>query len=421
MVDLATVGSRSGDTLVVAGLMSGTSADGIDVAILAVPVRPSMETVRQARFTHHPYRPDQSRAIFRLFDTERTTARDVCQMNVLIGEWFAEAALAGIEAAGLGAGEVDLISSHGQTILHCPPERPDAGSGGQGRRGPGPAVVACTLQIGEPAVIAERTGITTVADFRVRDMAAGGEGAPLVSYVDVLLFRHAVHTRVVLNLGGIANVTVIPPFGDERPPLAFDTGPANMVLDWLAGAFSGGSLTHDRDGQLAAAGTSDGALLAELLANPYFKAVPPKTTGRERYGAPYASDVLARARARGLAESDTMATVTALTAETVASAVRASGAAEVIAGGGGTKNPVLMAELARRLPGVHVANHEAHGIPSQAKEAISFALLGAAAIRGQPNTLPSCTGATNPVVMGKIVPGHNYASIMRRIHALPGE
>ncbi|HEV2123302.1 MAG TPA: anhydro-N-acetylmuramic acid kinase [Chloroflexota bacterium] len=406
----AALGQEEEPPLVVAGMMSGTSADGIDVAVLSVPAHPTLETVQRAHFFHYDFRPDQQQAIFQLFDTERTTARDVCQMNVLIGEWFAAAALAGIAEMGLSSDQVDLISSHGQTIFHCPPGGEGGGEGFAGG-------TACTLQIGEPAVIAERTSITTIGDFRVRDVAAGGHGAPLVSYVDALLFRHTEITRIVLNLGGIANVTVIPPDGDHRPVQAFDTGPANMVLDFLASTFSGGDLSHDVDGRMAGAGAPDGHLLAELLADPYFAAPPPKTTGRERYGAQFAQQVLSQAKSRGLSTEDTMATVTALTAETVASAVRASGASEVIAGGGGTKNPVLMAELATRLPGMQVTTHEAYGIPSQAKEAISFAILGAAGIRGEPNTLPSCTGAASAVVMGKIVPGQNYASLLRRVFA----
>jgi anhydro-N-acetylmuramic acid kinase len=276
--------------------------------------------------------------------------------------------------------------------------------------------------------------VTTVGDFRVRDVAAGGQGAPLVSYVDALLFGSTAETRAVLNLGGIANATVLPPTRvpdasgasggsgvSPGPPIAFDTGPGNMVLDWLAGAVSGGALEHDVDGRLAAAGRADERLLADLLADPYFAAPPPKTTGRERFGAPYARTVLGRARARGLSDADTLATATALTAASVTAALRAAApqawpVREVVAGGGGTRNPTLMADIARRLPGVRVTTHEAYGVSSQAKEAASFALLAAAAIRGLPNTLPSCTGAQRAVVMGKIVPGANFVPLMARLH-----
>ncbi len=392
-------------TLTVVGLMSGTSADAIDAVVVELPWPVTLAAARMARLFPRPLAPDERQRIFHLFDTARTTARDVCGMNFQIGEWFAEAALAAIEAAGLRPDDVDLIGSHGQTVFHNPP----------GEKG-----VASTLQLGEPSVIAERTGITTVADFRVRDVAAGGHGAPLVSYVDALLFHDLAQTRAVLNLGGIANVTVLPRSGDETRPIAFDTGPANMVLDWLAAELTTGRLRYDEGGALASAGRVDEALLAELLADAYFAAPPPKTTGRERYGAPYAAQLLRRARERTLSDSDVMATALALTAETVARSIRASElthgtVAEVIAGGGGTHNPVLMSEIARRLPGTRLSTHETYGISSQAKEALSFAILAAAAIRGEPNTVPSCTGAPHAVVMGKIVPGLNYLPLMRAV------
>ncbi len=342
-------------------------------------------------------------------------------MNVLLGEWFAAAALATLRAAGAAPAHVDLIGSHGQTILHLPPPVPcgEAGSVEEGDASGG-----STLQIGEPAVIAERTGITTVADFRVRDMAAGGQGAPLVSYVDALLFRRLRAPRAVLNLGGIANATVLPPMESGRVPIAFDTGPGNMVLDALAQRVSGGAQTFDGGGRLAAAGEVQNSLLLELLADPYFAAPAPKTTGRERFGASYAARLWERAQSLGIAGADLLATATALTAETVARALCDAGladtsGAEVVAGGGGTRNPTLMMALARRLPGVRLTTHEAYGIPSQAKEALSFAILAGAAVRGQANTVPSCTGARGPVVMGKIVPGENYGPLMARLFAPP--
>jgi len=398
--------------LLVMGLMSGTSADGIDVALLALPAQPRLEDVRRVHLFHRPYSPPERASIFALFDTERTTARDVCTMNFRIGEWFAEAALEAVRGADRSIEEVDLIGSHGQTIFHAPP-------------GDEPGAVPSTLQIGEPSVIAERTGITTVGDFRVRDMAAGGHGAPLVSYVDVLLFSHPTETRAVLNLGGIANATVIPPAGARAAPIAFDTGPANMVLDWLTTEGTGGASFYDDEGRLAAAGNVEETLLTELLADSYFTAPPPKTTGRERYGVAFARALSAKAAGRGLQLEDALATALALTAETVARAIVASelthgAVSEVIAGGGGTKNPVLMRAIQERLPSVRVTAHEQYGVSSQAKEAFSFAILASAALRGQVNTIPSCTGARHPVVMGKIVPGQNYLPLLRKTLLSPG-
>ncbi|MDQ3699933.1 MAG: anhydro-N-acetylmuramic acid kinase [Chloroflexota bacterium] len=397
--------------------MSGTSADGIDGVIVHVSEAPSLDLV-QAAFHHHQlFTPLQREAVFSLFDSARATAEHVCRMNFLLGEWFAAAALETVRAAGLSPADVDLIGSHGQTVVHLPPapraslEAPGSVTGG-----------GSTLQIGEPAVIAERTGITTVGDFRVRDMAAGGQGAPLVSYVDALLFHRRTAPRAVLNIGGIANATVLLPLESGRPSLAFDTGPGNMVLDELTLRVSQGAERYDRDGDRAASGTAQDSLLAQLLTDPYFAAPAPKTTGRERYGAAYTERVWQQAQALGLSDVDLLATATALTAETIAGALRTAGlgrtaGGEVIVGGGGTRNRALMAELARRLPGVALTTHESFGISSQAKEALSFAILASAAVRGQVNTLPTCTGAGRAVVMGKLVPGENYRTLMAGLFA----
>jgi anhydro-N-acetylmuramic acid kinase len=385
-------------------MMSGTSADGIDGVLVRLSESPSLAEVQAAFHHHRPFSAEQRAAVFALFEAPPAPPEVLCRMNFALGEWFAVAALETLAAAGVSPEAVDVIGSHGQTVVHLPPGPDEAGS---------------TLQIGEPAVIAERTGITTVADFRVRDVAAGGHGAPLVSYVDDLLFRHPHRERAVLNLGGIANVTLLPPLESGRPAAAFDTGPGNMVLDWLAQRVSGGALTYDQDGRLAGAGRVHAGLLDELLAgDDYFAAPAPKTTGRERYGAPYAERLWRRAKATGIQDGDLLATATALTAETVAGGLRRAGfgaggtGAEVIAGGGGTRNPVLMAELERRLGGAALTTHAAYGIASQAKEALSFAILAAATVRGRPNTVPDCTGARRAVVMGKILPGEGFGRLM---------
>lgn len=394
--------------LVVVGLISGTSADGIDGVVVRLPATPSFESVRSLTHFHVPLDGERRAAIFEAFDTPRATADVICRLNFHVGEWFAEAALATIAAAGLRVDQVDVIASHGQTIYHDPPGAP----GAQGS----------TLQIGEPAVIAERTGITTVADFRVRDMAAGGHGAPLVSFLDDVLFRPDVGTRVLLNLGGIGNVTMLPPrqLGDSVARVACDTGPSNMVLDWIVEHVTAGSARFDRNGEMALGGAVDSEWLAHLMDDEYYRAPAPKTTGRERYGAEFASGVLADGRARGLGTNDIVATVTALTAATVADCILAnvpSGypLSEVVAGGGGARNPAIMGEIARRLPGVSISTVDDFGVPSQAKEALLFSMLGNAAIRGMANTVPSSTGARHATVMGKIIPGANYARLMARL------
>jgi anhydro-N-acetylmuramic acid kinase len=400
--------SMANGDLVVVGLISGTSADGIDGVVAKLPANPALVDVEG--LTHHHVHLTGARreAVFAAFDTARATADILCQLNFQVGEWFAEAALATIEAAGLRPEHVDVIASHGQTIYHDPPRAVGH--------------IGSTLQVGEPAVIAERCGVTTVADFRVRDMAAGGHGAPLVSFLDDLLFRPETGTRVLLNLGGIGNVTMLPPrhLGDTVARVACDTGPSNMVLDWIVEKVTGGAERFDRDGAIARSGTVDLGWLAHLMDDDYFRAPAPKTTGRERYGAAFAEVVLADGRARGLATRDIVATVTALTGATVADCIVANTPdgyplTEVVAGGGGAHNPAIMAEIARRLPGVALSSVDDFGIPSQAKEALLFALLGNAAVRGLVNTVPSSTGARHATVMGKIVPGANYRALMARL------
>ena len=270
--------------LLALGLMSGTSADGIDGVLVRVSEAPSLPQV-QAAFHHAvPFLETQRRAVFGLFDPSTATAEAVCRMNFAVGEWFATAALETLAAAGVPPAAVDVIGSHGQTVFHAPP----------GADGPG-----STLQIGEPAVIAERTGITTVADFRVRDVAAGGHGAPLVSYVDDLLFRHPQRQRAVLNLGGIANVTLLPPSAAAGAVLAFDTGPGNMVLDALARRVSGAAPRLRPGRPPGAACSVQPALLGPLLRQDAATSpLPPKTTGRERYGLPYADRLWQRAAGR---------------------------------------------------------------------------------------------------------------------------
>jgi anhydro-N-acetylmuramic acid kinase len=384
----------------VVGLMSGTSADGVDAAVVEICGAPPSLSVELLSFTSVPFDAGQRAVLFALFDPATSTVDRICQANFAIGEWFAAAALRAIEEAGLALADVALIGSHGQTIYHA------VGEG---------SPVKSTLQIGEAAVIAERTGITTVADFRVADVAAGGQGAPLVSYVDWLLLRHPTRVRAVQNIGGIANVTYLPPGDDPGAVLAFDTGPGNMLIDDAASRATAGVLTFDRDGLLAARGCVDEALLAELLAHPYLAQPPPKTTGREQFGAAFGAEVWARARERRLRGEDVVATLTAFTAASIADAQRCflpHMPDEVILGGGGASNPTLVAMLRERLASAAVTSHEAVGLSSDAKEAIAFAVLAYETIHGRPGNLPRCTGAARRVVLGKITPGRNLQKLV---------
>jgi len=383
------------------GLMSGTSIDGIDAAVVEIGGAPPHLSVEQISFTFMPFSADQRVRIFDLFDPATGSVDRICQMNFALGEWFAAAALRAIEEAGLFPDDIALIGSHGQTIYH------DVGQD---------SPIRSTLQIGEAAVIAARTGITTVADFRPADVAAGGQGAPLVSYVDWLLLRHPVQARAVQNIGGIANVTYLPPGDDSLGVLAFDTGPGNMLIDDAARRATGGRLTFDQDGVLAARGRVDGTLLAELMAHPYLAQSPPKTAGREQFGAGFGAEVWAQAMVQGLSSEDVVATLTAFTAASIAEAYRRylpQMPVQVILGGGGASNPTLIKMLRQHLAPAFVTTHEELGIASDAKEAIAFALLAYETVHGRPGNLPTCTGAETRTVLGKITPGANYRRLVR--------
>jgi len=275
---------------------------------------------------------------------------------------------------------LELIGCHGQTVYH------EGGSN--------------TLQLGEAAVIAERTGVPVVSNFRSRDIAAGGQGAPLVPYVDYLFFHHAARTRIALNIGGIANITVIPAHATSDRVIAYDTGPGNMVIDALAREFSGGRLSCDRDGKLAAAGRPDVGLLNELLHDPYYRRRPPKSAGREQYGAAFVE----RIKRSNLAPRDLIATATALTARTIAQAVNEhrTQSVDLIVSGGGVHNPRIMAYLAGYLPEIAICTTADFGLNPDAKEAIAFAVLAHSTWRRRPSNLPSATGAKSAVILGCI-------------------
>ena len=366
----------------VIGLMSGTSHDAVDAAAADLVLEGDSLLLTPLGMVSAPYPEELRSALTAALPPASTTMRDVCRLDTRIGQAFA--ALATRADRELCDGRADLIVSHGQTVYHWVE---------QGR-------VHGTLQIGSPSWIAEATGRPVVSDLRTRDVAAGGQGAPLVSVVDVMWLRGRPGVPAALNLGGIANLTVARAAGD---PVAFDTGPANALVDAAAHALTDGRLEYDRDGALAARGRVDTALLQALLDEPYYAEPPPKTTGKELFHWPYLHTFLT-GRDR-LPVEDVVATVTHLTARTVADAVRAAGATEVIASGGGTRNPTLMSMLRTALHGIPLRTSDDLGLPSEAKEAYAFAVLGYLTAHGLAGTVPSCTGARRPSVLGSITPG----------------
>jgi anhydro-N-acetylmuramic acid kinase len=366
--------------------MSGTSADGIDAVVADISGGGRGLRARVVAHVQRPFSPELRRHILRV--CLHGTVAEICELNFLLGEHFARAALAAVRKAKLKPRDIAAIGSHGQT--------------------------ASTLQIGEPAVIAERTGITTVADFRVRDMAAGGQGAPLVPYTDWALFTHSTKPRIVQNIGGIGNLTFLPPRAELKDVIAFDTGSGNMVLDAVVSKLSRGRKTFDRDGRWAARGNVSEKLLREMMAHPFIGRRPPKTTGREEFGEQFVRRVLASGRRFRLSDEDIVATITAFTAASIAEAYRRfifpklkpGGLAklQIILGGGGAKNPTLRRKLSERLGGKEVFTHEDLGIANAAKEALAFAILAHETLRGRASNVPNATGARRAVILGKIVP-----------------
>ena len=385
----------------VIGLISGTSMDGIDAAVGDLEFDERGVVLRPLGSISVPYSPALRDSLERALPPASTTAEEMCRLDNAVGQAFGEAAR---EAAGaVDAGDADLVVSHGQTVFHHVED---------GR-------VLGTLQIGQPAWIAEATGLPVVADLRTRDVAVGGQGAPLVSMFDVLLLAGSEEPVAALNLGGIANLTIVSAGSD---PVGFDIGPANALIDAAVQHVTGGKERFDRDGLMAGRGRVDPSLLDRLRADPYYQRPHPKTTGKELFNLSYLLEVLENAEDPAsvrMAPEDLVATVTALTAVTVAEACQAHRVTRVIAAGGGTANPVLMSMLEAQLPSVTVAPIDELGVPSGAKEAYAFALLGFLTVHNLPGNVPPVTGATRAVVLGSVVPGRKGFPQARTVEAPP--
>jgi anhydro-N-acetylmuramic acid kinase len=380
--------------VLIVGLMSGTSLDGVDAALVEI----EGEGVEDVRFqlVHWltlPYDDARRAAIHN--GILAGTAEALCGLHADLGEWLAEAVVRVCEEAGVARERVAAVGSHGQTLWHRPPA--------EGRRG-------ATLQLGDPATIAERTGCAVVADFRTRDVAAGGQGAPLVPWVDRVLFSLPGQARALQNIGGIGNVTWVPPRGSAESGLAFDTGPGNALMDAAVELATAGRLTYDRDGRLGAQGEVDAALLADLLRHPYFAQEPPKSTGREEFGRPFVERLVQTVQPEGDRDwLDLVATLTELTARTIAGAyhrwVIPRGVDEVVLTGGGARNPTLVNRIRALLDPLKVSGGEVLGLDPECKEAVAFAVLAWAHLRGIPANVPAATGAAGPRVLGSCTPG----------------
>jgi anhydro-N-acetylmuramic acid kinase len=383
-------------SMLVLGMMSGTSADGIDVALARISRVPPNLKAKLIGHTSVKLPAALQKEILHVAEGRLITANELSQLNFRLGEVFADAALSACTRFRVSPSRVELVGSHGQTVFHQ-----GIPAYFFGRK------VASTLQIGEPSVIAARTGITTVGDFRPADIALGGQGAPLVPYADYLLYRHAKLGRVSLNLGGIANITVLPRAAKPSQVLAFDTGPANMLIDALVTHFTHGRQRFDANARLATQGRSNPALLNELLRDPYLELRPPKSTGREYYGHAYTKKLLALGRPHRAKPNDLIRAATIFTALSIVDALNRfvlpkTKIQQLIVSGGGARNPLILAQLAAALPDIEVLPSSLLGIAEDAKEAFAFALLAYESFHQRPANLPSATGARGPAILGKI-------------------
>jgi anhydro-N-acetylmuramic acid kinase len=382
--------------MLVLGLISGTSADAIEVALARISGAPPHLNAKLLNHTSISFPTELRKEILRVAEQQPISAGGLSQLNFRLGETFAEAALAACQRFRVAPKKISLIGSHGQTIFH------------QGKRIPYfSRKTASTLQIGEPAIITARTGITTIADFRPADIAQGGQGAPLVPYADYLLYRHKKLGRISLNLGGIANITIIPAAAKPSQILAFDTGPANMLIDALVAHFTRGRQRYDKDARLAQQGRTIPALIDELMRDQYLKLPPPKSTGREYYGHSYFRKLLALGKSHHAKPNDLIRASTIFTSLSIVDALNRfvlpkSEIDQLIVSGGGSHNPLIMGQISAALLGIQIIPSSQLGVPEDAKEAFAFALLAYETFHQRPSNVPSATGARRPAILGKI-------------------
>lgn len=378
----------------VIGLMSGTSADGVDAALVRISGCGGRTEIKQLGYISIPFDAAVRERILKLAEGNFGGSAELCRMNRLLGELYLDACLAVCRQAGVNANEVDLVGCHGQTLFHEPTPVCYLGKN-----------ITSTLQIGDPSVICEKLGAIAVSDFRVRDMAAGGGGAPLVPYTEYLLYRDGERDVALQNIGGIGNITFIPKDGTMEDVVAFDTGPGNVLIDAAVMRCSGGKLRYDKGGAVARANRVSDELLAWLMKDPYLAQKPPKSTGREHYNQKFVQTIYERAAALGVTDQEVVATVTRFTAKSIAEAVKKflpRVPERLIVGGGGSYNCTLMEALSEYLGNTEVLTNEDIGYNSDAKEAVAFAVLANETVSGVCSNVPSATGAAHPVILGKI-------------------
>jgi anhydro-N-acetylmuramic acid kinase len=382
--------------MLVLGLMSGTSADGIDISLAQVSGAPPGVRSKLLAHASTKFSSAVRAEILRVAEQKPISAGELSQLNFRLGHIFASAALTACKKFRIAPKKISLIGSHGQTIFHQGMPRNYLG-----------APTASTLQIGEGSVIAALTGITTIYDFRPADMALGGQGAPLVPYADYLLYAHKSLGRVSLNLGGIANITVLPANAKPSQVFAFDTGPANILIDALVSHFTHDRQRFDKDARLAIQGRSIPALVDELLRDPYLKLAPPKSTGREYYGHAYVKKLLALVKKHRAKPNDLIRATTIFTALSVVDALNRfvfpkHPINQLIVSGGGAQNPLILAQLSAALGKILVMPSSELNVPTEAKESFAFALMAYETFHRRPSNLPSATGASGPAILGKI-------------------
>jgi anhydro-N-acetylmuramic acid kinase len=373
------------ETIRVAGLMSGTSADGVDAAIIEI----NKGKVKLLAFDIFKYPEQVRKHILEISEQKTCKAEDISQLNFVIGNLFADAVIKLCRKSQIGLKTISLIGSHGQTIYHNPKGK-----------------IRSTLQIGESSVIAYKTGITTVSDFRTKDVAADGQGAPLVPFADYRLFRDRRKNRAVQNIGGIANVTFLPANCKLNDVIAFDTGPGNMIIDRIINIYSKGKLHYDKNGKIAAEGKINEKLLNEMMKHSFLRKLPPKSTGREEFGEIYTNDLIKKAKKLSMSFKDILATATAFTVVSIADAYKRflpKMPDEIILCGGGARNKTLTNMLKIDLKKTTIRFSDDFGINCDAKEAVSFAILAWANVKGIKNNIPAVTGAKESLVLGKIV------------------